>query len=437
MMRNKRSRSTYEGMNYSAKTVKDQYNPYKEALLNPISGPLVGIPVSVPVDTHRARLKAVQTVTVTGGSLTILSNPVFSLCNDAIPDVAATVGVGAGAFNWVASTSLLSPSSTLAATSNAQYTRAQFAGRTTASSVRARIVGACLRICNVSAANTRNGVFTLFHEPQHTTLQFKTAAQIATDPKARQYNASVADWHTVTYHPVESDEVDAWVWDPAVGPQAGIKSGAYVTGANDGTPADSMPGYMGIWWNGDAVSQTFQIEYYCIAEYVGALVQPLVRDIETDPSMMNDAHVAAEAATTHIASPTEAQAHTGHPNSDTHPTRAARLLDFGREHANALKQVGKIAAVGVSGLMGGPAAAQTVAELLYTEQQLGKAQATARRYNELQGQRTPGTMSSGARIPNPRLTGSSYTTPTSYQSPASASRNSYLGSRGRGARGRR
>jgi hypothetical protein len=265
----------------------------------------------VPVDTHRARLKATQTVTVTGGAFACVANPIFGLCSDFVPTDPALSP--AGVFNYAAATSVTGVGSTGILT-NAQYARAQFAGLTNNSSVRGRVVSACIRICNVSAANTRNGVFTLFTDQQHNTLQGKTAGVIATDQKAAQYNASTPDWHTLTYHPVEPDEVESWVWDPARGPQGGVKTGAYQTGnAADGTSADNFPGYMGIWWVGDAVSQTFQIEMYIIAEYVGSLVQPLVRDVGVTIDDAQEAAKAAEAMPVHIASPKDGASHSGHP----------------------------------------------------------------------------------------------------------------------------
>ena len=298
-----------------------RYNPYKQALLNPISGPLVGVPTPVPVDTHRARLKATGTITLSTGTMSVMANPVHALCNDALTAVNFGFGsnqVGPIVYN---DNTFIDPTFVAGAVdgnflSNASYTRSQFAGVATngASSVRGRVVSACLRICNVSAANTRNGVFTLFHDPQHTTLQGKTASTVATDPKARQYNASSEHWHTITYHPVEPEEVDGWVWDPAVGPQAGVKTGTYNTGGlNDGTVSDNFPGYMGIFWRGDAVSQTFQVELYVIAEYVGSLVQPLIRDIGVNIEDAQAAREAAEAATVHAATSTDASNHSGHP----------------------------------------------------------------------------------------------------------------------------
>ena len=296
---------------------RNSYSAYAHALLDPIAGPLVGIPNSVPVDTHRVRLKVTGTVSTTTGALTILANPVMALCNDAATSDPATSFVAPVC--WLPATSLTAvPLIGNVLLSNSTFTRSQFAGLTTLSSVRGRVVSSCLRVCNVSAANTRNGVFTAFHDSAHATLQGKTSSTVATDPKACQFNAATSSWHTVTYHPVEPDEVDSWVWDPTRGPQAGVKTGAYqAPNVNDQTAADSFPGYMGIWWNGDVgVSQTLQVEMYVIAEFVGSLVQPLVRDIGTLPSELQAAHAHVESKPIHVTDGAKGAGSTGHPLLD-------------------------------------------------------------------------------------------------------------------------
>jgi hypothetical protein len=301
--------------------------------------------------------------------------------------------------------------------SNSQYTRSQFAGLTTSSSVRGRVVAACIRVCNVSAANTRNGVFTLFQDPQHNTLQSKPSGLVATDQKARQFNASTPDWHTVTYHPVEPDEVDSWVWDPARGPQGGVKTGAYIApSVFDASAADSFPGYMGIWWNGDSVSQTFQVEMYVIAEYVGALVQPLVRESDATVDMLQDAQHAAENTSVHVASATDGANHSGHPSSDTHPSKIDQLSTFVKTHKEGLKSAAKVGIVGLAGVTGGPAVARAAAKILYTEEQIAKAQRVAGRVAEAYEAGRGGRASTASTAPyyrNPALegSGSRYTSP--------------------------
>jgi len=406
---NKRQRNTAgaaDSVSYAA--MKRQYNPYKEALLNPISGPLVGVPTSVPIDTHRARLKATTTVTVTGGAITVIANPVFGLCSDSFLSDPATTNVGA--INYASATSL-SVSGGVVVT-NSQYTRSQFAGLTTSSSVRGRVVAACMRICNVSAANTRNGVFTLFTDPQHNTLQGKTSTNVSSDQKATQYNASTADWHTVTYHPVEPDEVDSWVWDPARGPQAGVKTGAYVSpNAADASSADNFPGYMGIWWNGDSVSQTFQIELYIIAEYVGSLVQPLIRDIGVHIDDAQEARETAESMPNHVTPTDHGANHTGHPHSDTHPSRARRVLDMAAAASRqpTVRRIARAAAVTGAGFLGGPEAAAAASHLLQSpaerQQYLQGAQRVREAYNMARSASRAGS-SAGYYTPQNRISGS-------------------------------
>ena len=419
MIGTKRSRNMANELPRRAK-----YNAYKEALLNPISGPLVGIPTSVPVDSHRARLKATTTITVTGGSMNLLANPVFGLCSDLLPSTPGGVGVSIGAFNWINATSFPTTGTiggTAAVTTNAQYTRAQFAGLTNLSSVRGRVVSCCLRICNVSAANTRNGVFTLFTDQQHNTLQAKTPSDVATDPKAQQYNASVPDWHTMTYHPVEPDEADSWVWDPTRGPQGGVKTGAYVNpDTSDRSAADNFPGYMGIWWQGDAVSQTFQVEMYIVAEYVGALVQPLVRDNGVDIEDAQEAREAAEQEPIHIATAQDGSAHSGHPASESHPSRAQRMLDFGKEHAGALKNIAKAGGIGLGGLIGGPQGAMAAAEYLLSADDLKALGRFDSAQKKIRSKSSPATPSRRPALGYER--GRSTTPRTTYRTPQSARR---------------
>jgi hypothetical protein len=316
--------------------ISKKYNPYKEALLNPMTGPLVGVPTTIPIDTHRVRIKVSGQITTTTGNLTILANPVHALCNDALTniDVSGTTQLF-GAINYKAGGKIDGNDAYFSyITSNSPYSKSQFAGYTNSSSVRARVVGATLRICNVSNGNTRNGVFTLLHDTQHNTLQDKFASDAAKDQKAVQFNAGTQDWHNLTYHPTMPEEVDGWVWDPKAGYQGGVTTGAYRGGGIgigaplDGTPQDTFPGYMGVWWNGDTASQTFQVEMYVIGEYVGSLVAPLQRDIGADSSMQSDAHKAAEACTAYSTPQTEGATSTGHPFRDAAKTGAKRALNF-------------------------------------------------------------------------------------------------------------
>lgn len=364
-----------------------RFNPYKEALLNPISGPLVGVPSVVPVDTFRCRIKVNGTIQTTGGAITILANPVAALCSDPI-----NIGTGlVGPINYLNGTSISTVADAVvtgAFYSNAQYTRSQFAGLTNTSSVRGRVVSACLRVCNVSSTNTRNGVLTLYKDPAHNTLQGKTSVNVANDPRARQYNASTTAWHNVLYHPVEPEEADGWVWDPSIGPQAGTKiTAANPPAAGDATPTDTVPGYMGIWWRGDTgVSQTLQVEMYIIAEYVGTLVQPLVTENEATVDDMQEAHHTAENNTVFFTPAEKGSDHTGHPESST----VRRVIDFGKEHSKGLITAGKIGLVGVAGKMGGVDAARGAAELLFSPGTIQRANQYNDYYNSYANRgRTP------------------------------------------------
>ena len=54
---------------------------YARAVLDPKRGPLVGVPQFVPIDTHRARVKAIATVTTTTGTLDAFLNQSEKLCH--------------------------------------------------------------------------------------------------------------------------------------------------------------------------------------------------------------------------------------------------------------------------------------------------------------------------------------------------------------------
>lgn len=276
--------------------MRDKRSLYATAMLDPISGPLVGVPTTVPIPTFVTRVKATAIMTVSTGLASIFCQPTYMMSSNgpggyvgaafvASNSIGAIHGTAAstfGAFNGVGGFNGLS---------NAPFSASDFTSTT--SSVRGRVVGCIFRICNTSSANTRNGTFTTYVEPAHNSLQDVDSAKAATYTGACRYPANTSDWHTIAYHPVDPDEVEGWVVNPMSGPLMGVRSGAYASGATvlDGTVSDTLPGYMGIWWNGDTTTtQTFLLEAHAIVEYVGTKVQPMLRDNPAEGEVAHHAH---------------------------------------------------------------------------------------------------------------------------------------------------
>jgi hypothetical protein len=166
---------------------------------------------------------------------------------------------------------------------------------------------------------------------------------------------------------------------------------------------------MNIFWNGDAVSQTFQVELYVIAEYVGGLVTPLLRANDVHIDMAQEAREHAEDATSHMATPTEGAEHTGHPNSDTHPSRAQRALQFAASEApvaKGLRKAAKMGAVTAAGYFAGPAGASAAAKYLLSPEATTQL---------ARGLETASDIYSARRARSQSAPRSSYTTPTSQQ----------------------
>lgn len=285
---------------------------YARALLDPISGPIVGVPTVVPVQTYITRVKASGVVTVTNGKLAIFCQPTYMLSSTGpgkYDDTSAQVTTTTiGAIHGVAGASMggVGTNSEVGRVdfqSNAPYTAAQFMTNAglTASSVRGRVVSCIFRICNTSAANDRNGTFTMFVDPAHVSQGGKSATNVIGNPRAVRYNASLPEWHSTLYHPVEPEEVDGWVLSPAFGPVGGSRLGTFQANATvnmstfDNTVYDNLPGYMGIWWEGDtSKSQSFLVEAHAIVEYTGTLATTMVRDNPAANETAHHAHKVVE-----------------------------------------------------------------------------------------------------------------------------------------------
>jgi hypothetical protein len=348
--------------------MKAARNPYKEAMLNPETAPLVGVPQMHPVDTHVVRVQARKTVELTGGRGVFLANPIGSVSSDN-----ATVVYYSGDDQiWGVDSTILGN----ALKTNAPYGRSQFAGVVTSGSdVRARVVGYTLKITNVSADDTKNGTFTAYQEPAHHTLQGKTAATAAAynDAKVIAANGSIA----LTYNVVDPVEAEGWIWDPRKGytgspqevtartditgqynPLSGTATGAVggdevTANANDASERDNMPGYMGVWWNGTG-TQSFLVEVHAIVEYIGGLVTQQVRPSAPviDLPTMAETRRAVEAANIHV--PVPGRSGSGHPHS------ATAMIMGGLGHLGHLLGQGAAAAVGdaIGGPVGGGVATQ-------------------------------------------------------------------------------
>lgn len=296
-----------------------RWNPYKEALLNPISGPLVGVPTVVPIDTFRCRVKASANVTFTANGV-IIANPFFALCNNNVPITGLGATTIAGAFSYtqglaIGGPPLLVPTN---AFSNAPYAREDFAAiNSTGKNIRGRVVSACLRVCNTSTESTKNGVLTVLTDPEHRTLENVTADGVKNENKTRVYLAGTENWITTLYHPVLPEEVDGWVSNPAAGPAAGVTINAYNEGdLNNANSTDTFPGFMGIWWNGSG-SQSFRVEMYVIAEYIGDGARVGQKENEALIQDAIEGRHAVENSSTFSVSVNRGDGHTGHAHSAT------------------------------------------------------------------------------------------------------------------------
>jgi len=137
-----------------------------------------------------------------------------------------------------------------------------------------------IRVCNVSAVQTRGGVFTALHEPHHKTLEDFDLAQLSSNSKSIIRPAGDGGFITLLYRPVKPEEVEEWQISPLGLPGQGSYNGAQAThnDALDGTASDAYPGYMCIDFQGSAQT-TLHVEAYAIVEYAGEAVTTLVRAI--------------------------------------------------------------------------------------------------------------------------------------------------------------
>merc|ERR1712205_233184 len=251
---------------------------YARALMDPKDGPLVGVPQFVPIDTHRVRTRAIGVVNSTSGSARIFFNPARMVANNSS---AIKVWNHTGTVKWTGVTNDASGDS-LTFSSNAPYDASEFQNTNLSTpdainngdGVKARVVGAMIRVCNVSSVQTRGGVFTALHEPHHKTLEDFDLSALSKNSKSIIRPAGDGGYISLLYRPVKPEEVEEWQINAEVVP--GRKS--VTTGALDGTSMDAYPGYMAIDFQGEQ-NTTLHVEAYAIIEYAGETVTTLSRPI--------------------------------------------------------------------------------------------------------------------------------------------------------------
>lgn len=262
---------------------------YARAVLDPKRGPLVGVPQFVPIDTHRARVKCVASVTTTTHTLDAFLNPVRMVANDTqairIWDTPRGTATTLADGRTLPVGSIDDTSATMtggAINSNAQHSFDDFqynifGALTNHDGVRVRIVGCQFKVTCTTNAQSADGNFIALHERHHKTLEDFAPQDLAKQSNAIVKRCGSGSSVSLLYRPVKPEEVDSWqnsAWS-----LVGESSISTDTSAGDGTQTDAFPGYMRIHWAGNAASATFLIEADAIVEYVGESVTTLARPI--------------------------------------------------------------------------------------------------------------------------------------------------------------
>jgi len=241
---------------------------YLQALMNPKTGPLVGIPTFIPIQTQRQRVRAVASMVTTTGSLTVNVNPRRMVANDGNP-VRAVFTDGASDASWG------TPDYSI--NNNAEHPSGDFGD---GSDLKARVVALQITMKNVSSLNDRNGMFYAIQERHHHNLAGKTSSDVANDAHCKIQSATDGDI-TLLYRPVQPREVEDWQHNGSGYPDETS------SGSVDG-PLDQFPGFMAIYWKGSSVTpQNFFVEVDAIIEYAG----------ETKDLLSSDPHTGAPGAT--------------------------------------------------------------------------------------------------------------------------------------------
>jgi hypothetical protein len=261
-------------------------SPYARAVMNPKDGPLVGVPQFVPIKSHVARVRAILTHSMDAKGCSIFFNPMGMVAND-YRSIVVYDNAGGTAVSDVDRSTLTGDHF---ATANGTYSTADFGD---ANDLKARVVGAMIRVCNTSNAQVRDGVFTALHEPHHHSLEDYTQSDMAKRSESIILPANAGQWVTLKYRTVRPEEVEEWQTEPGKLADDVLLH----TGAGDGGVYDMSPGYMRIDLQGCSTTlQALQIEAYAIIEYVGETVQALVRNVSkyTSPQMIPHVNRAAQ-----------------------------------------------------------------------------------------------------------------------------------------------
>lgn len=260
----------------TSEATKAVQTSYARAVMNPKTGPLVGVPQFVPINSHCVRARCISTYTTSGGEASIFFNPMAMVANDLV-GFGGTSADGGAVKVFATSGAVTDSAPALSVQSNVDYTLSDF----TNGEMKARVVGAMIRVCNVTADQYRDGVFTALHEMHHHAIEDWTLADMSKQQNAVITPAMGGKWVSLHYRPTRQEEIEEWITTPGV---LGNDILAQNGDANDGNYNDKDPGYMRINWKGGANSQTFQIEAYAIIEYVGERVTTLARPQHTGAS---------------------------------------------------------------------------------------------------------------------------------------------------------
>jgi len=126
-----------------------------------------------------------------------------------------------------------------------------------------RIVAAGLRIRYTGAEITRSGVVHMFHSPDHSSVSTVALTDISNIPS--YFNRQMdRKWHTLTYAPVQPNEV-AFLLDGIVNP---ITADGFMGSQN----SDMLNHYLGIMVSGAAASAPFDVESIIHWEVIGETI---------------------------------------------------------------------------------------------------------------------------------------------------------------------
>ena len=242
--------------------------------MDPKDGPLVGVPQFVPIDTHRVRSRAIGTLTSASGSTRIFFNPARMVANNTYP-IRYWENTGSGAVDDSTTSTRINANVSYSATDFLAPTNS--GAITNGDGIKARVVGAMIRVCNVSAVQTRGGVFTALHEPHHKTLETFALADLSNNTASIIRPAGDGGYISLLYRPVKPEEVEDWQTCAFMlpGQVQSIAGDADPLGA---TVQDAYPGYMAIDFQG-AANTTLHVEAYAIVEYAGESLTTLSRPV--------------------------------------------------------------------------------------------------------------------------------------------------------------